>query len=356
MSTPIFSIICAIHNSESTLLRMLNSILDEDLDFEWYEIIAVDDCSTDSSNNILHQFRENHPEVHMSILKTPYGTIHCPSNTRQYGLFHACGRWIRFIDGDDIFVNHGCKKFLEYVNHLSVEPAMVKSEILRSSSDSSQIEPYPTNVTLLHGNFYNRAFLVNHDILFYPNMKLFEDMYFNSCCFSNVFYFENPNTSLGYMSDVTYQWVEDSNSLSNEIMAESKGHVELYQIDDWIKSSFDPFEKYLHIWPVPNQELFKNRICQICFGLYYYYENALYRKELDDIDTDIIIHSKESIVSCLSSINKICTDAFRVDMNKLMNDHSDIFCEQYFLVTDTNNYFVPIHSYDEFIKSICESL
>jgi glycosyltransferase involved in cell wall biosynthesis len=63
-----------------------------------YEIIAVDDCSTDSSWEILEKYQGRFPEK--------LRAIHLPENQKQggaknVGIEQACGEWIGFIDSDD---------------------------------------------------------------------------------------------------------------------------------------------------------------------------------------------------------------------------------------------------------------
>ena len=63
-----------------------------------FEIIAVDDCSTDNSYEILQQYEKRYP----AIVKA----VHSPVNKKQggaknIGIEKACGEWIGFIDSDD---------------------------------------------------------------------------------------------------------------------------------------------------------------------------------------------------------------------------------------------------------------
>ena len=349
MRVPFLSIICPIRNSEKTLGRMLDSILSEEMDPEDYEIIACDDGSTDSSLQMLHQFVHDHPDINMSILCTSPETVHCPAAARQYGLAQANGEWVRFLDSDDTFINQGCTKFFEYIRSCNTRKVMVKSEVIQVSESQQFLQPVRVNTTILHGNFYNRMFLMEHKICF-SSMMMFEDMYFNSSCCSNVFYFGDPNRDFGYMNEVTYSWTLRPDGYTNEMMEQCKGHLELFLIKDWIQASFDPFEKYLHIWPVPNVELFKHRLCQTTFGLYYYYENGISRQGLDDIDDEVISDAETHIKSFIESLEWVCEKALRCDMIDMLYSASDVFCEEYYLVTDTNNYFVPEHSLKEFLQ------
>lgn len=66
-----------------------------------YEIIAVDDCSTDNSMDILTEYQDKYPDKFIAV--------HSPVNKHQggaknIGLRMAKGEWIGFIDSDDWIV------------------------------------------------------------------------------------------------------------------------------------------------------------------------------------------------------------------------------------------------------------
>lgn len=92
------SIIVPVYNMAAD--RKLNYCLDSLLNqtISDYEIIAVDDCSTDHSMDILREYAEKYPDR--------VKAIHSPENRRQggaknLGLQEAKGEWIGFIDSDD---------------------------------------------------------------------------------------------------------------------------------------------------------------------------------------------------------------------------------------------------------------
>ncbi len=66
-----------------------------------YEIIAVDDCSTDNSLDILKEYEQKYPDK--------FRAVHSPVNKHQggaknIGIREAKGEWIGFIDSDDWIV------------------------------------------------------------------------------------------------------------------------------------------------------------------------------------------------------------------------------------------------------------
>lgn len=68
VNTPYFSIIIPVYNGLShDLPTCLNSIWNQPLDKELYEVICVDDCSTDHTREWLDKEAESHPNL--SIIK-----------------------------------------------------------------------------------------------------------------------------------------------------------------------------------------------------------------------------------------------------------------------------------------------
>jgi glycosyltransferase involved in cell wall biosynthesis len=92
------SIIVPVYNmaAEGKLKYCLDSLVNQTIDD--YEIIAVDDASTDASRVILQEYEERYPDK--------VKTIFSPVNKKQggaknLGLEVAQGEWLGFIDSDD---------------------------------------------------------------------------------------------------------------------------------------------------------------------------------------------------------------------------------------------------------------
>lgn len=92
------SIIVPVFNmaGEDKLKHCLDSLLNQTISD--YEIIAVDDCSTDNSLEILKEYEATHPEkfvvIHHEVNKHQGGA-------KNTGMKVAKGDWIGFIDADD---------------------------------------------------------------------------------------------------------------------------------------------------------------------------------------------------------------------------------------------------------------
>ena len=105
-----FSIIIPVYNSEKTLSKLLNSILEQN--FNNYEIIIINDGSVDNTEDIILSYKSkfNHYKY---IFKENSGV----SSTRNIGLQNVEGKYILFADADDYFEND---YLLNYIPILSI--------------------------------------------------------------------------------------------------------------------------------------------------------------------------------------------------------------------------------------------
>lgn len=95
------SIIIPVYNVEKYIQRCVESILQQD--YHNYEIILIDDGSTDGSGEICDSFQGKNPSVIHVIHKKNGGL----SSARNAGLKVASGKYIMFLDSDD-WIKDGC--------------------------------------------------------------------------------------------------------------------------------------------------------------------------------------------------------------------------------------------------------
>ncbi len=101
-STIIISLILPCYNVEEFIGVCLNTVFNQDIPEEKYEVICVDDCSNDGTIEIIRTFQKQHPNL---IL------IHQTNNQKQAaarneGLRKASGKYVWFIDSDDYIVEN----------------------------------------------------------------------------------------------------------------------------------------------------------------------------------------------------------------------------------------------------------
>lgn len=89
-----FSIIVSAYNVEKYIERAVESILDQN--FKNYEILLVDDCSTDSTFEKIKKYESEKIRIYKTEVNS--GTA---GATRNIGIDNAKGKFILFLDGDD---------------------------------------------------------------------------------------------------------------------------------------------------------------------------------------------------------------------------------------------------------------
>jgi glycosyltransferase EpsH len=97
------SIIVPVYNmaAEGKLAYCLDSLVNQKLDKGDYEIIAVDDCSTDNSLEILKDYQKRYPDKFIALHSE---ANHHQGGAKNLGLAIARGEWLGFIDSDDWIV------------------------------------------------------------------------------------------------------------------------------------------------------------------------------------------------------------------------------------------------------------
>jgi glycosyltransferase involved in cell wall biosynthesis len=111
-SRPLVSIITPFLNLENYLEATIQSVLAQDIS-NW-ELLLVDDGSTDKSTAIAKQYAERYPHQ-IIYLEHDGHSNKGPSISRNYAMQHARGEWIAFLDGDDLFLPSRLSTQLKWV-------------------------------------------------------------------------------------------------------------------------------------------------------------------------------------------------------------------------------------------------
>ncbi len=108
----LISFVIPVYNSKDYIADCIYSIINQDIDKSIYEIICVDDCSTDGSYDLLKEL-----EKEISCLKIIQNSKNSGvSYTRNYGLSNSHGKYVRFVDSDDLIYPGCLKKSIELLN------------------------------------------------------------------------------------------------------------------------------------------------------------------------------------------------------------------------------------------------
>ena len=94
MENQLISVIVPVYNVEEYLKQCLDSILEQT--FSNYEVILVNDGSTDSSGLICQEYAEK--DARIRYFEKENGGL---SDARNYGIEQAQGEYLTFVDSDD---------------------------------------------------------------------------------------------------------------------------------------------------------------------------------------------------------------------------------------------------------------
>lgn len=183
------SIIVPVYNmaADGKLNYCLDSLINQTITD--YEIIAVDDCSTDNSLDILKEYESKYPDK--------FRAIHSPVNKRQggaknIGIREAKGEWIGFIDSDDWITPDFYERLLsraaetgadcvgcDYsrVDHHTFEVGIVEHNNKPEQSgvlDHEKRKSLILDVGSLVIKIYKRQFILENE-LFFPEHIFYED-------------------------------------------------------------------------------------------------------------------------------------------------------------------------------------
>ena len=108
MNEILLTYIIPVYNTEQYVLRCLQSIVGQHLWPDDYEVLAVDDGSTDGSRAIIEAFSRDYAQV--KLLTQDNAGV---SAARNLALDHARGRYIMFVDSDDCLADDVMHKLLQ---------------------------------------------------------------------------------------------------------------------------------------------------------------------------------------------------------------------------------------------------
>lgn len=119
------SIITPVYNSEKYIKETLENVKKQT--YENWEMILVDDCSTDKSEEIIREYERRDSRIKYFKLKENSGA----AIARNYALQNANGRFIAYLDADDLWKKEKLEKQVKY---------MTENEYAFSCTDYEKID------------------------------------------------------------------------------------------------------------------------------------------------------------------------------------------------------------------------
>lgn len=102
------SVIVPVYKVESYLERCVRSLTEQTAEAGTFEILLIDDGSPDRCGELCEDYAQTYPMV--KAFHKENGGL---SSARNYGVDHASGEWIVFVDSDDYVDNHLCGRLMK---------------------------------------------------------------------------------------------------------------------------------------------------------------------------------------------------------------------------------------------------
>ncbi|MFA0899826.1 glycosyltransferase [Vibrio cholerae] len=245
MEKVIFSIVIPLYNKESYVLRTLQSILEQK--FNFFEIIVVDDGSTDNSLAIVNDIIDKR----LSVFSQKNAGV---SEARNKGIELANGEYICFLDADDEMHSDYLSKLYAYIESSGFKNFYFSNYLIeRNGKNAPAIRNIPAGIfenylEMMLDNVspvFTGSVCIKKDIMkdvrFPKDIRFGEDLFVWFKLYSRCDFYYTGIISTTYKADV-------NGSLSNirfdgvtpEIFFIEESHAELMKI-----SKFKKLDKYL---------------------------------------------------------------------------------------------------------------
>lgn len=103
------SVIMPTYNCSRYILQSLDSVIAQTIT-DW-EVQIIDDCSTDNTAEVLKPYLEKYPNIHYYVLSQNSG----PAVARTAAIKRATGKYIAFLDSDDLWKPDKLEKQIEFM-------------------------------------------------------------------------------------------------------------------------------------------------------------------------------------------------------------------------------------------------
>lgn len=180
------SIIIPVYNVEPYLAKCLDSVINQDISLNEFEVIVVNDGSPDGSLAIAEEYARNYTNIKV-ITRTNGGL----SAARNTGLEHAQGEYVWFVDSDDWIEKNSLKTILDgcvdYPDMVGIQYRLIYDDSKKNRNICASVVDGIQNgrYVLKYGNIaipvqfciYNLQFLRKNN-LFFAEGKIHEDSEF----------------------------------------------------------------------------------------------------------------------------------------------------------------------------------
>lgn len=170
------SFIVPIYNSQEFIAQCLDSLINQNISD--YEIICINDGSTDNSGIILDGYCKKHNNI--IVKHKPNSGV---SASRNEGINIAQGEYLWFVDADDFIAPNILNKLKQLAASCNSDRITVESFSFDTKLETEQTEGLKPNVpykkVMATRTLYKREYLKNNGIIFTEGVHYGEDGLFN---------------------------------------------------------------------------------------------------------------------------------------------------------------------------------
>lgn len=233
------SVIIPVFNVERYLKKCLDSVINQT--FDNYEIIIINDGSTDNSAMIIEEYKEKYPKKIRFYNKKNGGL----SDARNMGILKSKGKYLMFIDSDDYISNNMIEKM--YNSIVREDSDMSICNLIKINKNGKEIKNYNYNpgTTTLENNkkiLFNLPCACN---------KIYNKKLFNYGMFDKGKYYEDFRlinklylkcNKIAFIDDFCYYYVDRDNSIMHD--KNIKRNYEIIEAIESIKDFYQKEKKY----------------------------------------------------------------------------------------------------------------
>ncbi len=135
--SPFFSIILPVYNGLTHDLPIcLEHIWSQPLDPDLYEVICIDDCSTDGTREWLHKQQKLHPNL--KVLENERNLRQ--GGARNRGFKEAKGKYIMLVDQDDYYHEGIFEKIYHHLKNNELDLLIVDCAYQTPGHESNKLQ------------------------------------------------------------------------------------------------------------------------------------------------------------------------------------------------------------------------
>ena len=268
-----------VYNKEKFLRRSLDSIVKLSR-FDEFEVIIVDDGSTDNSAAIIKEYCDKYDNMQLIAFDKGSGS---PSKPRNTGIAKSTTDYLIFMDPDDEIINDGYSVLLSAMEKYDSDIIIATRIGVTESGVKTFTDFIDEDFTYVNSNeysykkdlldrrpyilktIYKKSIIVDNNIVFNEKIRTSEDRCFDVACMAYA-------TKMTKINDIVYKYTaEAEGSITTSVPM--KIYEELYDVLDSIYKSYTlAFDE-------------ETTMHYIVLLLNYYFNRISFLKDIEDVNT-----------------------------------------------------------------------